>query len=107
MNYYIYIISSKNSPVKIGITHDCEERLRNLQTGHSEKLTIHHRELVDKNKARILEQIIHKQLNYKRTHGEWFDISIDDAIKQVQWCLIRFEDDPLLEYKFKNNLIRD
>jgi len=107
MNYYIYIISSKNSPVKIGITHDCEERLRNLQTGHSEKLTIQHRELVDKKKARLLEQILHRQLNYKRTHGEWFDISIEDAIKQLQWCIIRFEDDPLLEYKFKNNLIRD
>lgn len=107
MTHYIYVISSKQSPVKIGITHDCQRRLKSLQTGHSEKLQVHHQEPVDKSKARILEHIIHKQLRLKRSHGEWFNITVEEAIKEIQYCIIRYIEDPLLEYKYRNNLIRD
>jgi predicted GIY-YIG superfamily endonuclease len=106
MEHYIYVIASKQTPVKIGITHDCEQRLKSLQTGHSDKLQIFHQESVDKDKARILEHIIHKNLKLKRSHGEWFNITVEEAIKEIQYCIITYADDPILEYKYRNKLIK-
>ena len=105
MSYFIYVIGPKDPPIKIGITGDCEQRLKSLQTGHSQKLYIHYREPVDKKIAKLYEGIIHKNLKHNQTHGEWFDIPIEDAINEIKWCLIRYENEENLIFKKKSGLI--
>lgn len=106
MSYYIYVIGPKEPPVKIGITGDLTQRLRNLQTGHSRELFVHHSEAIDNDKtAKLFEGIIHKNLKHRQTYGEWFDISIEDAIDYVKWCIIRYENEPNLLYKKRNGLL--
>jgi predicted GIY-YIG superfamily endonuclease len=105
MTAFLYVIGPLKPPIKIGITKNCEKRLMNLQTGHSEKLFIHHREPIDSGLAKTFESIIHENLRLKRTHGEWFNISIDEAINEIKWALIRYENEPGLKHRYKNRLL--
>jgi hypothetical protein len=87
---YIYVIaSSTNGPSKIGISEKPSKRLKQLQTGHAEKLFLYHSEAVEN--ARLYEGLFHKNLNHKRTHGEWFDLNVEDAIAHIQFTLIEYE----------------
>lgn len=106
MSYYIYVIGPKEPPIKIGITGDLNQRLRNLQTGHGKELFIHHYETIaDSKTAKLFESIIHKNLKHLQTYGEWFDISIEDAIDHVKWCIIRYENEPNLLFKKRAGLL--
>ena len=105
MSSYIYIIGSEKPPYKIGISKDPEKRLRNIQTGHPHRLRILELRETDSKKTKLLESVIHKHLSNYRMTGEWFDIPLEQAILQVDFALIRYEDDPLLEHRVKNKLI--
>lgn len=93
---YIYVIGPDTGPQKIGISKDVNTRLRNLQTGNPLELMIHHTEEVDPDRVLLLEQKIHKELNHKRTTGEWFDLTWQEARDMVIYFVITYEDDPLL-----------
>lgn len=86
---YIYVIGGNEKPYKIGITNNPARRLKNLQTGHPSKLKIHHIEPVPDNQVRLIEQTIHQTIKYRKTHGEWFDIELEDAIAEVKHARIR------------------
>jgi predicted GIY-YIG superfamily endonuclease len=105
MNYFIYVIGPDNPPLKIGITNNCERRLRSLQTGHCEKLKIYHQEPVDRNLAKTFESIVHHNLKLKRTHGEWFNITVEQAINEIKFVLIRYSDEIGLKDRFKSKLL--
>jgi len=106
MSYFIYVIGPKEPPIKIGITGDINQRLRSLQTGHSSKLFVHHQEeITDSKTAKLFEGIIHKNLKHLQTHGEWFNLSIEDAINHVKWCIIRYENEPNLSYRKRAGLL--
>ena len=98
MDHYVYVIGPKEPPIKIGISKNCSKRLKSLQTGHSQKLLLHYSEIVDPKLARVFERIIHKNLNLQKTHGEWFNIPIEDAISEVKWAIMRYSNE--LERKF-------
>lgn len=106
MSSYIYIIGSDNPPYKIGISKNPELRLKNIQTGHPHKLQILELRETDSKRTKLLESVIHKHLNNYRMTGEWFDIPLEKAILHVDYALIRYEDEPLLEHFIKNKLIR-
>lgn len=103
---YIYIIGSENPPYKIGISKNPERRLKNIQTGHPHKLQILELRETDSKRTKLLESVIHKHLDQYRMKGEWFNISLEQAILHLDFALIRYEDDPLLEHLVKNKLIR-
>lgn len=105
MEYFIYVIGPENPPIKIGITNNCNRRLKSLQTGHSQKLLIHHQESVNKELAKTFESIIHKNLKIKKTHGEWFNISVEQAINEIKYVLIRYQDEIGLKHRHKNKLL--
>ena len=102
MEHFVYVIGPKEPPIKIGISKDCSKRLKSLQTGHSQKLLIHYTEPVSPELARVFERIIHKNLYLQKTHGEWFNLPIEDAINEVKWAIIRYSDEPNLRQRFKN-----
>lgn len=93
---YIYVIGPENGPQKIGITNNLKHRLRAIQTGNPDKLFVHHFEEIDASRVRLLERKIHLELVHKRLKGEWFNLTVEEAIDFVIYFKIRYEDDPLL-----------
>ncbi|QDP52103.1 MAG: hypothetical protein Unbinned706contig1000_47 [Prokaryotic dsDNA virus sp.] len=76
MNYSVYFIycgDQQNSPVKIGVTSDIDNRISNLQTGNPYVLVC--KALIpcsDKEQAYKLESYLHNRFKKKRMNGEWF-----------------------------------
>lgn len=89
---FIYIIASSPETVKIGYSADPERRLRQLQTGHERRLSLVHQEAVDSDRAPILEKLIHAANRHNCLHGEWFRLDHKQAIAEVQFAIIRYED---------------
>jgi len=71
--YFIYCSDQENSPVKIGVTSDIDNRISNLQTGNPYVLKC--KALIpckDKAQAYNLESYLHHRFKKKRMVGEWF-----------------------------------
>lgn len=93
----MYAISSdKRMPVKLGISKNPDKRIKQLQTGHSDKLSIYHIEKVPADKVRLYEGILHKDLSLKRKQGEWFDITVEEAISHIKLTLMENEPSELI-----------
>jgi len=102
---YIYIIGSDNPPYKVGISKDPNRRLRNLQTGHPYPLKIHLLKETDVSRTKLLETVIHRHLKFYKTSGEWFDVNLENLKLDVEYALMRYEDDPSLEFRLNEKLI--
>ena len=71
----VYIVKAGYTQYKIGISKNVTKRLRQLQTGNSERLkVIHIQEYIDISIARIVEKHLHKTMKDCRLNGEWFEI---------------------------------
>lgn len=89
--YFIYVIGPKDieKPQKIGISKNPQKRLKQLQTGHSEKLFIHYKlKCSNKQEAKKFEQRIHKNLKHLKTQGEWFQLSPKECSEEINYILI-------------------
>jgi len=92
VDHFIYVIaSSADGPVKLGISAKPERRINELQTGHANRLQIYHTEPVPGEKARLFERLLHRDIGFRRTVGEWFDISVADAVAHVQFTIIQYD----------------
>lgn len=89
-NHWIYVIGDTASPYKIGFTKDPDKRLKTLQTGNPKKLQIHYKEQINENEVKYIEKQIHNELKRKQVSGEWFNISLDDAISEVKYAVMRY-----------------
>lgn len=89
-NHWIYVIGDNASPYKIGFTKDPDKRLRTLQTGNHKKLQIHYKEMIGENEVKYIEGRIHEELKRKQVSGEWFNVSLDDAISEVKYAVMRY-----------------
>lgn len=87
---WIYVIGSDTKPYKIGFSKNPEKRLKQLQTGHPKKLKIHHLEEINSNEVLIIEKNIHKENKFKKSHGEWFDLELEEAIAEIKFALIKY-----------------
>lgn len=76
--------------MKVGHSRNPEKRLKQLQTGHSDKLVLWCKEAVVLESARKAEQTIHSQIGYRRKVGEWFSISVEDAVLEVKFGLMSY-----------------
>lgn len=97
---YIYIIINDLGYVKIGVSKNPNQRLKQLQTGNQSKLSLLFTEEFECDRKHLLdiENYIHKNCSYlcKRVKGEWFNIeqdNIEDLCRFVTYCRIRYEDD--------------
>ena len=88
----MYVIASDAAgPVKLGISADPDKRRSDLQTGHPEPLTVFHREAVDIERVRLYERLLHRDNNHHRFRGEWFRLTVVEAIAYVQLTLIEYD----------------
>jgi hypothetical protein len=93
MNSYIYVIGTDKKPYKIGFSNKPARRLKDLQTGHPEQLTIHYLECIPKDQVKFIEKSIHSVLRHRRAKGEWFDLELEEAIAEVKFARIRYLQD--------------
>ena len=101
---FIYIIGSDKPPYKVGISKNPNKRLKNLQTGHPYPLQIHH--IVETNiiQTKLLETVIHRNLKFYKTNGEWFNMSLQNLKLQVEFVLIRYGDEQNLPMLVRERL---
>ena len=66
----VYFIGrGRKGPIKIGFSKDPQKRMKSLQTGSAEPLSM----LGLVKGGRAIEAIIHRRLARNRLHGEWFE----------------------------------
>ena len=78
---FVYVAGDQNGALKIGISFNPTQRLTQLQ--HTSPLVLHHQTSVS-GSARSVERVAHLLLSEKRLRGEWFDVSIEEAIAAVE-----------------------
>jgi predicted GIY-YIG superfamily endonuclease len=82
---YIYLIQSlENGYYKIGVSKNPQKRLLQLQTGNSSKLNLV--EYYPSEYANKIEKTIHNFLSHQKKEGEWFDISLLEALSFTEKC---------------------
>lgn len=101
----IYVIGPEAGPFKIGYSASPTARLSSLQTGTTEYLRLHYQQECETEKAKVIEKLIHRQLAHKRIRGEWFAVTLDEAISEVQFAFIRWEGEDNLTFRFKRKLL--
>ena len=112
--YHIYVIANnKSGPVKIGYSNNPPQRLKQLQTGSSQNLSLcGSLGLKNEELAKLIEKIILSYLNENSllARGEWYNLSVKSALKILElFPLTSFNNKSLdlLDYGLKNNLIDD
>ena len=94
-NDYLYIIANNElGPVKIGFSNNPEHRLKTLQTGHIDELKIYYKKQFPN--AMTIEKICHSMLNEKRKRGEWFSLTVEEAISYIEFAIIENEPSELV-----------
>ena len=86
INYYIYLSNERNTDnYKIGVSHDVQQRLSQLQIGNANQLLVTAiSDKMDKTTAYHLETKLHNLLSDKQLTNEWFELSNDD-IKLIKF----------------------
>lgn len=87
---WIYVVGTDTKPYKIGLSTRPTKRLKDIQTGHPEKLKIHYLHEINKEEVSLIEKMIHKNIKHKQTHGEWFDLELEEAISEVKFAAIKY-----------------
>lgn len=111
MEGFVYLIGEENDNgrYKIGSTrkHKIEDRLKQLQTGNSEKLFIksyYHTDYPFK-----LEKMLHNRFKSCNVNGEWFELNEDyvtnfhETCDKLQHIIDSLKDNPFF---LKNNKSR-
>jgi hypothetical protein len=66
---------------------------------------LHYSEETETDKAKVIEKMIHRTLAHKRIRGEWFKVTLEEAIAEVKFAFIRWDGEDELTVRFKRKLI--
>lgn len=80
----VYLIRGNDGKYKIGIAKNPSQRIKQLQTGNSDKLQII--ETYQSENASKIESALHHRYAHVRNEGEWFDMSITEEVSFVEQC---------------------
>lgn len=81
---YVYVIGCGSHGVKIGTSHNPEERRDSLQTGSPIPLEILN--TIESSEASRLESSLHERYSQYRLSGEWFDLPAEelDVLTEIE-----------------------
>lgn len=82
MTRSIYAIKSEAGPIKIGVSKNPKRRLESLILCQPFEAKLIHVEAV--NDAHAVEAAAHELLRSFRRRGEWFDVSIEQAVAAIE-----------------------
>ena len=85
----IYVMESEVG-VKIGISKNPDERLRQITNASGMHVSLRHTR--EHESAYAIEQSAHKLLADKRRTGEWFNVTVDEAISAINEAASAIED---------------
>ena len=80
----VYLIRGNDGKYKIGIAKTPSQRIKQLQTGNSDKLQLI--ETYQSENASKIESALHNRYAHVRNEGEWFDLSITEESSFVDQC---------------------
>lgn len=86
MGYLYVIAASEQGPVKLGRSATPQKRLKQLQTGSQDRLQLFYSVLVESDVR--LEKELHRLNRHLRRKGEWFDMTVKDAIGEINHVCI-------------------
>lgn len=81
---YVYILKTSDDVYKIGVAKDVESRVRQLQTGSVEEIT-----LVNKFLSEFpfkIESTLHRKYNSNRINGEWYYLTKENLNSFINDC---------------------
>ena len=81
---YVYLIRGNDGKYKIGIAKNPSQRIKQLQTGNSDKLALI--ETYQSENASKIESALHFHYSHVRNEGEWFDLSVSDEVDFTKRC---------------------
>ena len=90
------IVNENNNSFKIGCSKNPQKRIKQLQTGNSDVLTLFYERST--NYYSKIERLLHIDYQNYRLEGEWFDISclsfldIDDRISKYDKMFFNIKD---------------
>lgn len=85
MTRYIYLLSAEfddKTLYKIGISHNVERRIKELQTGNPYKIVL--KEKFKTPYAFKIEAALHRRYKIDNIKGEWFDFDISTYTEEVK-----------------------
>jgi Rha family phage regulatory protein len=81
---YVYLIeNTNNGAVKIGVAHDPEARLKQLQTGSVDELRIAYTSYLCSNAFQV-ESFMHQHFADCHIRGEWYQADIGDVVDVLE-----------------------
>lgn len=81
---YVYVIeNTNNGAVKIGVAHDPEARLKQLQTGSVDELRIAYTSYLCSNAFQV-ESFMHQYFADCHIRGEWYQADIGDVVDVLE-----------------------
>lgn len=83
---FVYIISDGTN-IKVGVANNVNRRLKSLQTGNPNTLTLEFSEY--RNQPYKLETYLHQQLAKYRTKGEWYH---GITVQEIRVLLLLYTD---------------
>ena len=83
MSDKIYVIVSKAGPIKVGISHNPEKRLRTLCQSQPFEAEIVHVSECPMGTARQIERAVHELLTDHHLRGEWFQVPASRAVEAI------------------------
>jgi Meiotically up-regulated gene 113 len=102
---YIYVIGADQPPYKVGVAKNPEQRLKALQTGHPKPLRLIHKIATDAKRTHLLEAAMHRNMRHYQQTGEWFDMPLERLLAEVEFVIIRYEEDNTLGMRLRQNII--
>lgn len=89
--HYLYVIQS-NDAIKIGITHNLQQRFNDLQSANPVELQLIYAFKFDsRGQAEALEALLHERFVQHRIHGEWFDVDHNKVLEDVEFGVRFYE----------------
>lgn len=82
MTMMVYVMgASPLGPCKVGVSDNPRSRLKGVQTDHQERLSLFYYKGIMR--AREVEKASHHLLRDRHLHGEWFNVSVEEALVAI------------------------
>lgn len=85
MKKYVYLIfSEENGAYKVGVSKNPANRVKQLQTGNSERLVLKNK--YESEYYKQIEKYFHSMYSQEKKEGEWFNFSLEHEMGFLAEC---------------------
>jgi DNA-binding XRE family transcriptional regulator len=97
MSDFVYVIRAVGGPVKIGVAASPEHRCKTMATACPFPLEMAFKYHVEGTNPHKVERAAHRLLFDRRACGEWFNVSVDEAIQAIEKAAGQITNPPSIE----------